>query len=269
MTSTSGNATGTSGWAPSVGAMASAGYALVAYLAFVAVAVYSVGFVGGFAVPHTVDAGAPSAGTASAVAVDAALVGVFALQHSLMARPAVKRRLGVLLPRHLVRSTFVLGAAASLALAYWQWRPVPAVVWQVDAPAGRAVLWALFVLGWALVVAMTFAIDHFEMFGLRQVAENLRGQRPTRPSFRLPLAYRLVRHPMMLGFFIAFLAIPTMTAGHLLFAALGCGYILVGVRLEERDLAAALPEYAGYAAATPRFVPRPASRGTGVLTRRR
>jgi protein-S-isoprenylcysteine O-methyltransferase Ste14 len=143
---------------------------------------------------------------------------------------------------------------------FWQWRPIPTVLWQVDDNAARAALWVLFAAGWTFVIAMTFAIDHCDMFGLRQVARRVRGVGESAPAFRLPWPHRLVRHPMMLGFFPAFLAAPTMTAGHLLFAILGCGYILVGVRLEERDLVAAFPQYRAYAATTPRFVPRPLRR---------
>ena len=133
------------------------------------------------------------------------------------------------------------------------------MVWRVDDTAAQTVLWALFGVGWATVIAMTFAIDHCDMFGLRQVARRIRGLGDNAPVFRLPWPHRLVRHPMMLGFFPAFLAAPTMTASHLLFAILGCGYILVGVRLEERDLVKAFPQYCAYAAATPRFVPRPSA----------
>ena len=149
----------------------------------------------------------------------------------------------------------MLAASAALALAFWQWRPIPAVVWDVPGTAGQLLLWMLFALGWVWVLAMSFAIDHFDLFGLRQVARHLRGLADQAPSFAVPLPHRLVRHPMTLGFFPAFLATPTMTVGHLLFAGLGIAYILVGVRLEERDLAEELPEYAAYAAVTPRFIP--------------
>ena len=181
--------------------------------------------------------------------------GVFAVQHSVMARPAFKRRWTTLVPPYVERSTYVLAASAALALAFWQWRPIPAVVWDVPGSAGHLLLWMLFALGWVWVLAMSFAIDHFDLFGLRQVARHLRGLADQAPSFAVPLPHRLVRHPMMLGFFPAFLAAPTMTVGHLLFAGLGIAYILVGVRLEERDLAEELPEYAAYAAVTPRFIP--------------
>jgi protein-S-isoprenylcysteine O-methyltransferase Ste14 len=187
-------------------------------------------------------------------------LAVFAVQHSVMARPAFKQSWTTLVPRHVERSTYVLVASAALALAFWQWRPIPAVVWDVPSPAFRLLLWTLFALGWLWVLAMSFAIDHLDLFGLSQVTRNLRGLGDQPPSFALPLPHRLVRHPMMLGFFPAFLAAPTMTVGHLLFAGLGCAYVLVGVRLEERDLDRELPEYAAYAAVTPRFIPGVARR---------
>ena len=240
---------------PTIGSVVSLGYAVVAYASFLAVFAYAVPFLADTVVPRTIDHGGPRAGTAVAVTIDALLLGIFAVQHSLMARPAFKRRWTTLVPAHVERSTYVLVASAALALAFWQWRPIPTVVWDVPSPAARVLLWTLCALGWVWVLAMTFAIDHLDMFGLRQVARHLRGLADRPPSFALPLPHRLVRHPMMLGFVVAFLATPTMTVGHLLFAALGCGYILVGVRLEEHDLTEELPEYAAYAAATPRFVP--------------
>jgi protein-S-isoprenylcysteine O-methyltransferase Ste14 len=239
-----------------VGAWLSAAYAGCCYVAFLAVSVYAVGFTADAVVPRTVDRGGPQAVVVAAVVVDAVLLSLFVLQHSVMARPAFKRAWTRVVPRHLERSTYVLATSAALALLFWQWRPVPTLVWDVPTPAARALLWALFAAGWLWVVAMTFAIDHLDLLGLRQVAHHLRGLADRAPSFSLPLPHRLVRHPMMIGFFVAFLATPRMTVGHLLFAGLASGYILLGVRLEERDLTATLPEYAAYAAATPRFVPR-------------
>ena len=251
-TSENGAAAGTK-----VSSAASAAYAGVAYLAFLAVAVYAVLFLADVLVPRTVDAGGPATDAAVAVVIDVLLLGLFAVQHSVMARAAFKRRLTTVVPKHVERSTYVLATAVVLALTFWQWRPIPTVLWRVDDTAAQTVLWALFAAGWAQAIAMTFAIDHCDMFGLRQVARRVRGLGEGASAFRLPLPHRLVRHPMMLGFFVAFLAAPTMTASHLLFAILGCGYILVGVRLEERDLVEAFPEYRTYAATTPRFVPRP------------
>jgi protein-S-isoprenylcysteine O-methyltransferase Ste14 len=242
------------------GRVLAAGYAAVVYVAFLAVVLYSIAFLADAVVPRTVDQG-PRTGTVPAVVIDVLLLGLFAVQHTVMARPAFKARWTKVVPAHLERSTFVLAATAALALTYALWRPLPTVVWVVVPQTARVLIWVLYAVGWAIVVSMTFAIDHFDMFGLRQVARHLRGARPATPGFRCPLPYRLVRHPMMTGFFLAFLATPTMTVGHLLFAALGCGYILVGVRFEERDLHRALPDYAEYAASTPRFVPHPRRAG--------
>lgn len=241
-----------------VSAAVTSTYAGVAYLAFLAVFGYAVLFLAGVLVPRTVDGGGPVVGGVAAVVTDVLLLALFAVQHSVMARAGFKRRLTTIVPRHVERSTYVLATSCVLALVFWQWRPIPTVLWRADGAPGQALLWALFACGWAFVLAMTFAIDHLSMFGLRQVARRLRGIGDFTPSFRVPWPHRFVRHPMMLGFFPALLAAPTMTAGHLLFALLGCGYILVGVRLEERDLVDALPQYRAYAAATPRFVPRPA-----------
>jgi protein-S-isoprenylcysteine O-methyltransferase Ste14 len=239
-----------------MGGVVSLGYGIGCYLAFVAVFSYAVFFLADVVVPRTIDGGGPETGTLPAVIIDVALLAIFAVQHSVMARPAFKRRWTRLVPSHIERSTYVLVASATLALVLWQWHPVSAEVWYVSESWVRLLVWGLFVAGWAWVLAMSFAIDHIDLFGLRQVARHLRGHRDHPPSFALPLPYRLVRHPMMLGFFPAFLAAPSMTVGHLLFAALGCGYILCGVRLEERDLALELPEYDAYAAVTPRFLPR-------------
>lgn len=236
-------------------AASSAAFAGLAYLSFLAVSAYSVPFLAGARGPRTVDAGGPSTGTAAAVVVDALLLTLFALQHSVMARPGFKRRWTQIVPAHLERSCYVLLSSAVLALIFWQWRPIPDVVWDVRASVARVSLWVVYGLGWVLVVAMTFAIDHFDLLGMRQVRRHLRDHPEDAPEFRLPLPYQLVRHPMMTGFMIAFLATPTMTAGHLLFAGLGCGYIVVAVRIEERDLAATLPGYGDYATSTPRFLP--------------
>jgi protein-S-isoprenylcysteine O-methyltransferase Ste14 len=240
---------------PKVGAVVSVGYGAFSYFAFVAVSLYGVAFLADTVVPRTVDHGGPHSAPLTAAAIDALLLGVFAVQHSVMARPAFKRRWTTLVPPYVERSTYVLVASGALALAFWQWRPIPAEVWDVQGSAVQVLLWMLFAAGWVWVMVMSFAIDHFDMFGLRQVSRHLRGLADRAPSFAVPLPHRLVRHPMMLGFFPAFLATPTMTVGHLLFAALGCAYILVGVRLEERDLAEELPEYSAYAAVTPRFIP--------------
>jgi protein-S-isoprenylcysteine O-methyltransferase Ste14 len=202
-------------------AVLAAVYAAACYLAFLAVFLYAVAFLADVAVPRTVDHGGPTAGAATAVLIDALLLGIFAVQHSVMARPGFKRRWSRVVPKHVERSTFVLAASASMALLFWQWRPIPETVWDVTDPGTGVLLWVLYLTGWLWVVAMTFAIDHFEFIGLRQVRDHLRGLAEQPPRFALPLPHRLVRHPMMLGFFPAFLAAPHMTVGHLLFAALG------------------------------------------------
>jgi protein-S-isoprenylcysteine O-methyltransferase Ste14 len=244
----------------SAGAVVAFGYGLVCYASFVVLFLYAVAFVADVVVPRTVDRGGPATGVMPALLIDVALLGVFAVQHSVMARPGFKRRWTTVVSRHVERSTYVLATDAALALLFWQWRPIPAVVWDVPSPPARLLMGILIVAGFVWVLAMSFAIDHFDLFGLRQVAQHLRRLPVRAPVFAHPWPYRLVRHPMMLGFFPAFLAAPTMTWGHLLFGVLGCGYVLVGVRLEERDLSKELPEYAAYAAVTPRLLPRPTRR---------
>lgn len=231
------------------------GYGALCYVAFLAVFLYSIGFVGGFAVPRTVDAG-PESTTVTAVVVNVALLSLFAVQHSVMARPAFKRRWTRFVPAAIERSTYVLLASAALAVLFWQWRPLPAVVWEVTWPPGRILVWTLFWMGWATVLVSTFLINHFDLFGLRQVYLAWRGDAYTHPRFRTALFYRVVRHPLMLGFLVAFWATPTMTAGHLLFAAVTTAYIIAAIHLEERDLTAHLGEpYRDYRNRVPMLIP--------------
>lgn len=239
----------------------------VAYAAFLVAIGYAVGFTGDIAVPRTVDAGLP-APTGEAVAVDVVLLGLFAVQHSVMARPGFKRRWTRLVPEPVERSTYVLASSLLLFLLYWQWRPLPAIIWDVTWPAGRVALRALFWLGWATVLASTFMIDHFALFGLRQVHAAWQGKPYSEAGFRTVALYRVVRHPIMVGFVIAFWSAPTMTAGHLLFACATTGYILVAVQFEERDLAAMLGEdYREYRRRVPMFVPG-LHRGAGTAAPR-
>lgn len=213
-------------------------YSLAAYGLFLAVFLYLIAFVGNLGVPRSVDVG-PAAAPATAFAVDLLLIALFGLQHSVMARPAFKRWVTRFVPAPIERSTFVLAGSLVLALLFWQWRPLAGTVWRADG--GIAVLlWSLCALGWATVLLSTFLINHFDLFGLRQSWLHLL-DRPLVPlKFRTTLLYRLVRHPIMLGFLLAFWFTPHMTVGHLLFAAGMTVYILVGVHFEERDLVRSL-----------------------------
>ncbi|HZN76956.1 MAG TPA: isoprenylcysteine carboxylmethyltransferase family protein [Micromonosporaceae bacterium] len=232
------------------------GYGVVAYLAFLALLAYTIGFLAGAGVPKGVDDG-PSGPAWLAVVVDAGLLGLFAVQHSVMARPWFKRWWTRYVPEAIERSTYVLGSSLVVALLLWQWRPLPDTVWSVQAGWLRGLLWTLYATGWVVLLYSTVLIGHFDFFGLRQVLARARSKEYAEPTFRQPLLYRLVRHPIMVGFLIAFWATPDMSAGRLLFAAAGTGYILVGVRFEERDLRRQLGEpYEWYAQQVPRFVPR-------------
>src|ERR1700739_906304 len=232
-------------------------YGAVAYLLFLGAFLYLVGFVGNLLVPRTVDHGLP-APIGQAVLVNVLLVGASRVQHSVMARPAFKAWWTRFVPSTIERSTYVWLSSAVLVLLYWQWRTMPAVIWEGWQPAGRTALWALFWLGWAIALAATFMVSHFDLFGLRQVYLAWRGKPYTHISFHGRWLYRLVRHPLMLGFLIAFWAIPTMTAGHLLFSIGMTGYILIATHSEEHDLIEGLgDEYRDYRREVPMLVPRP------------
>jgi protein-S-isoprenylcysteine O-methyltransferase Ste14 len=230
-------------------------YGAISYVLFLVVFLYAILFVGDIAVPRTVD-NAIAAPVGLAVVIDLVLLTLFAVQHSVMARPAFKRWWTRYVPQPVERSTYVLFASLVLALLLWQWRSIPAVVWDVSWTPARLVVWALFWLGWGIVLASTFMISHFELFGLRQVFALWRAQPPAETGFQATLLYRVVRHPLMLGFIIAFWAAPTMTAGHLLFAAATTAYILVALQLEERDLMALLgTQYREYRRRVPMLIP--------------
>ncbi len=236
-------------------------YGVVVYVLFLATFLYAIGFVGGVLVPTSVDVGR-AAPLGEALLVDTLLLGLFAAQHSVMARRSFKRWWTRLVPPALERSTYVLLASLALAFLLWQWRPIPEpVVWRVEHPVAVGLVHLAFWAGWAILFLATFLINHFELFGLRQVLARLRGRELPAARFVTPLLYRWVRHPLYLGVLVAFWAAPVMTAGHLLFSIATSGYILLGIALEERDLVAQYGgRYRAYREQVGMLLPRPRRR---------
>ena len=216
-------------------------YGSICYVTFFATFLYAIGFVGNLVVPAALDSES-TGNTARALAVNITLLAVFALQHSIMARPAFKRMWTRIVPVAVERSTYVLFSSLALILLFWQWRPMGGPIWDVENEVGHTLLYTGFWFGWLLVLVSTFLINHFDLFGLRQAWLYFRGREYTHTPFRTPSLYKVVRHPLYVGWFFAFWCTPTMTAAHLLFAIMTSAYILIAIQLEERDLTDAFPE---------------------------
>ncbi len=238
-------------------------YGVICYAASVAALVYAAGFIANIGVPKSIDS-APAASLLNALLVDFALLGVFALQHSIMARPAFKGWWTKVVPKPIERSTYCLMSAAALGLLMWQWRPMGGMIWDISNPTLRVAIFGVSLVGWAILYYSSFLINHFDLFGLRQVWLYLTGKPYTGVVFREPTLYRYVRHPLYVGMLMAVWATPTMTVAHLVFAVGVLGYILVGIQFEERDLIAEHGRpYAEYRRRVPMLVPsvRPAAAG--------
>ena len=237
-------------------------YGVFCHLLFLATYAYLVGFVGNFLVPKSLDS--TPADYVNAIAIDLMLLGLFGLQHSIMARPGFKRIWTRLVPEPIERSTYCLFSSAVLFLLMWQWRGQGAIIWNVEHPVGRGLLWGLFAVGWLLVPAVSLMINHFDLFGTRQVWLYLRGRPYTSLPFRTPLLYNRIRHPLYVGFALAFWATPTMTLGHLIFAGSMTLYMAIAARIEERDLVGHFGDaYRAYQARVGKFFPRI---GSGLQT---
>jgi protein-S-isoprenylcysteine O-methyltransferase Ste14 len=242
-------------------------YGVLCYAVFLGVFIYAIGFVGGFMTPTSLDA-APTRPLIEALAIDLGLLAAFAIQHSGMARPAFKRWWTRIVPEPVERSTYVLVSSLAMVALFVLWQPIGGVVWRAEGAVLTAVI-AVYLFGWALLLYSTFLIDHFDLFGLRQVWHRLRGYQPVPPQFYTPTLYKLVRHPLYVGWLVIFWAAPIMTVAHLVFAVMTTAYILIAIQLEERDLVDVFGEqYLNYRRRTPMLVPRLGVRRTATTPSR-
>jgi protein-S-isoprenylcysteine O-methyltransferase Ste14 len=229
-------------------------YGVVCYLAFFATFLYAIGFIGNFAVPKSIDSG-PQVALSTALATDLALLALFAIQHSIMARQWFKAAWTRIVPSSVERSTYVLFSSVALLLLFWNWQPIGGVAWSVESLPARYLLLGMYALGWVIVLVATFLINHFDLFGVRQVWLALRGHAYTPLKFRTPALYRIVRHPLYVGWLLVFWSAPKMTTTHLVFAIATTAYILVGIQFEERDLVKIHGEYEEYRRRVPMLLP--------------
>jgi protein-S-isoprenylcysteine O-methyltransferase Ste14 len=231
-------------------------YGILAYVVFLIAFLYAIGFVGNIIVPKTIDSGVEPT-LLKAILTNVILLSVFALQHSIMARPAFKKWFATIISPAMERSTYILLSSLALLLIYWQWQPITTIVWKIENEIVSLVITGIFFLGWLIVLLSTFMINHFELFGLAQIFDNLKNKQTANPKFQTNYLYKIVRHPIMLGFIIAFWATPTMTVGHLLFALVTTIYIFIAVKyLEEKDLRKFIGEkYETYQKEVPMIIP--------------